>query len=124
MIKVTGAQFKRMIKHMVRDGVWAGEHCEFYQLSSGLRVTYDRATHEYTRFDFNGEPIDDNKIYKVGLQQFHFCNLEDFFNISLDEISENGKPVVISTSCRGIFDEYLSNHQNLDREITGRLVIL
>ena len=124
MIKVTGAQFKRMIKHMVRDGVWAGEHCEFYQLSSGLRVTYDRATHEYIRFDFHGEPIDDNKIYKVGLQQFHFNNLEDFFNISLDEISENGKPVVISTSCRSIFDEYLSNHQNLDRDITGRLVII
>ena len=124
MIKVTGAQFKRMIKHMVRDGVWAGEHCEFYQLSTGLRVTYDRATHEYIRFDFHGEPIDDNKIYKVGLQQFHFNNLEDFFAISLDEVSENGKPVVISTSCRSIFDEYLSNHQNLDRDITGRLVII
>jgi 5'-nucleotidase len=109
---------------MVRDGVWAGEHCEFYQLSTGLRVTYDRATHEYIRFDFHGEPIDDNKIYKVGLQQFHFNNLEDFFAISLDEVSENGKPVVISTSCRSIFDEYLSNHQNLDRDITGRLVII
>lgn len=124
MIKVTGAQFKRMIKYMVRDDVWDGEHCEFYQLSSGLRVTYDRATHEYKRFDFNGEPIDDNKVYKVGLQQFHYNNFEDFFAIPLDEVIENGKPIVISTSCRSIFDEYLSNHQNLDREITGRLVII
>ena len=123
MIKVTGAQLKKMIKHMVRDEVWAGEHCEFYQLSSGLRVTYDRATHEYTKFDFNGEPLDDERVYKIGLQQFHFNNLEDFFNISFDEIKENGNPVVISTSCRGIFDEYLSNHQNLDREVTGRLVV-
>ena len=74
----------------------------------------------------SNESVDsiDNKIYKVGLQQFHFNNLEDFFAISLDEVSENGKPVVISSSCRGIFDEYLSNHQNLDREITGRLVII
>ena len=123
MIKVTGAQLKKMIKHMVRDEVWAGEHCEFYQLSSGLRVTYDRATHDYTKFDFNGEPLDDERVYKIGLQQFHFNNLEDFFNISFDEIKENGNPVVISTSCRGIFDEYLSNHQNLDREITGRLIV-
>ena len=123
MIKVTGEQFKRMIKHMVRDGVWQGEHCEFYQLSTGLRVDYDRATHEYLRFDFNGAPIEDDKIYKVGLQQFHYNNLEDFFNISFDEIKANGTPVVISTSCRGIFDEYLSNHQNLDRYITGRLVV-
>ena len=124
MIKVTGAQLKKMIKHMVRDEVWSGEHCEFYQLSSGLRVTYDRATHDYTKFDFNGEPLDDERVYKIGLQQFHFNNLEDFFNISFDEIKENGNPVVISTSCRGIFDEYLSNHQNLDREITGRLIVL
>lgn len=123
MIKVTGAQLKKMIKHMVRDEVWSGEHCEFYQLSSGLRVTYDRATHDYTKFDFNGEPLDDERVYKIGLQQFHFNNLEDFFNISFDEIKENGNPVVISTSCRGIFDEYLSNHQNLDREITGRLIV-
>ena len=85
--------------------------------------SYVRTTHEYLRFDFNGAPIEDDKIYKVGLQQFHYNNLEDFFNISFDEIKANGTPVVISTSCRGIFDEYLSNHQNLDREITGRLIV-
>ena len=64
------------------------------------------------------------EFLEIGLQQFHFNNLEDFFNISLDEVSQNGKPVVVATSCLGIFDEYLSNHQNLDREITGRLVIV
>lgn len=124
MIKVTGEQFKRMIKFMVRDEVWDGAHCEFYQLSSGMRVVYDRASHEFQKFDYKGKPIEDDKIYRVGLQQFHFNNLEDFFNISLEEIFENGKPVVVATSCLGIFDEYLSNHQNLDRDITGRLVVV
>lgn len=124
MLQVTGAQFKRMIKYMVRDEVWEGVHNEFYQFSSGMRVVYDRATHEFLKFDLKGKPVEDDKIYKIGLQQFHFNNLEDFFNISFDEISENAKPVVVATSCLGIFDEYMSNHQNLDREITGRLVIL
>ncbi len=123
MLKITGAQFKRMIEFMIRDEVWQGAHCEFYQLSTGLRVEYDRATHTFTRFDINGEPMDDEKVYKVGLQQFHFNNFEDFFSVSLDEISQNGNPIMVSTSCRSIFDEYLSTHQNLDREITGRLVI-
>lgn len=123
MVKVTGAQFKHMIEYMIRDEVWEGAHCEFYQLSTGLRVEYDRATHTFTRFDFNGEPIDDNKLYKIGLQQFHYNNLDDFFNIPFDEIKANGAPVMVSTSCRSIFDEYLSSHQNLDRDITGRLVI-
>ncbi len=124
MLQVTGAQFKHMIKYMVRDEVWEGIHNEFYQLSSGMRVVYDRATHEFLRFDLNGKPVEDEKIYKIGLQQFHFNNLEEFFNISFDEVSKNAKPVVVATSCLGIFDEYLSNHQNLDREITGRLVII
>lgn len=124
MLQVTGEQFKRMIKFMVRDEVWEGVHSEFYQLSSGMRVVYDRETGEFLKFDMNGEPVDDDKIYKIGLQQFHFNNLEDFFNISFEEISKNAKPVVVATSCLGVFDEYFSTHQNLDRDITGRLVII
>lgn len=123
MLKVTGGQLKRMLAYMVRDEVWEGVHCEFYQLSSGLRVEYDKKTHSFNRFDFNGEPVEDDKIYKVGLQKYHYINFEEFFNVSFDEISANGTPVVVSTSCCSIFDEYLSNHQNLDREISGRLVI-
>ena len=123
MLKVTGGQLKRMLAYMVRDEVWEGVHCEFYQLSSGLRVEYDKKTHSFNRFDFNGEPVEDDKIYMVGLQKYHYINFEEFFNVSFDEISANGTPVVVSTSCCSIFDEYLSNHQNLDREISGRLVI-
>ncbi len=123
MLKVTGVQLKRMIEYMIRDEVWEGAHCEFYQLSTGVRVEYDRATHTFSRFDFNGEPVDDQKVYKIGLQQFHINNFEEFFSISLEEVSQNGKPLVVSTSCRSIFDEYLSTHQNLDREITGRLIV-
>ena len=56
-------------------------------------------------------PIDD---FSQNMQlEFLTCYLEGV----------DGKPVVVATSCLGIFDEYLSNHQNLDRDITGRLVI-
>jgi len=40
----------------------------------------------------NREPLDDNKVYKVGMQEFHFKNLQDFLNVSLEEISANGTP--------------------------------
>ncbi len=123
LLKVTGEQFKRMIGYMVRDEVWEGVHSEFYQLSTGLRIEYDKATHSFNRFDFNGEAIDDSRIYKVGLQKYHYINFEEFFNIPFAEVSANGAPVVVSTSCCSIFDEYLSCHQNLEREVTGRLVV-
>jgi len=123
LIKVSGAQLKRMIKYMVRDEVWEGAHSEFYQFSDGMKVRYSLASHEFTRFDLNGEAVDDNKIYRIGLQSYHFKNLEEFFSVSLDEVSKNGKPMIVSTSCLTILDEYLSSHQNLDRLVSGRLVI-
>ena len=70
-----------------------------------------------------GEPVNDERIYKIGLQQFHFMNLEDFFSIPLEEVSKNGEPKAVSTSCLEVLDEYLSCHQNLDRRISGRLVV-
>jgi 5'-nucleotidase len=50
-------------------------------------------------------------------------NLEDFFSIPLEEVSKNGEPKAVSTSCLEVLDEYLSCHQNLDRRISGRLVV-
>ena len=123
MLRVTGEQLKRMIKFMLRDEVWGGSHCEFYQFSKGTRVVYDRNTHEFKKFVLNGEPLDDEKIYKIGLQHFHFKNLENFFSVPYDEVAKNGKPRMVSTSCREILDEYLSVHNALDREISGRLII-
>ena len=123
MLRVTGEQLRRMIKFMLRDEVWEGSHCEFYQFSKGTRVLYDRNTHEIKKFTINGEPLDDERIYKIGLQHFHFKNLENFFSVPYDEIAKNGKPRMVSTSCREILDEYLSVHNALDREISGRLVV-
>ena len=123
MLRVTGEQLKRMIKYMLRDEVWEGSHCEFYQFSKGTRVLYDRNTHEIKKFTLNGEPLDDERIYKIGLQHFHFKNLENFFSVPYDEVAKNGKPRMVSTSCREILDEYLSVHNALDREISGRLIV-
>lgn len=124
MLRVTGTQFKQMIMFMLRDEVWQGSHCEFYQFSSGMRVVYDRNAHKFLDFSLNGNPFDDEKVYKIGLQHFHFMNVENFFSVPLEEIKKNGKPRMVATSCREILDEYLSSHQNLTREISGRLVVL
>lgn len=123
MLRVAGAQLKRMILFMLRDEVWEGSHCEFYQFSKGVRVVYNRAEHCLREFTLNGEEICDERIYKIGLQYFHFNNVENFFSVPLEEISQNGKPRMVSTSCRVILDEYLSSHQGLDRKISGRLIV-
>lgn len=124
LLKVTGAQLKHMLKYMMRDGVWAGEHCEFYQLSKGLHVVYDTKTHEYKEFTFEGEDVADDRMFSIGLQAFHYKNLEDSFDIKLEDIKKNMNPRAIATSCKSVLEEYLSEHQQLDHQVGDRLVVL
>ena len=123
MLKITGAQLKRMILHMLRDEMWEGSHCEFYQFSEGMHVVYDKANHSFKEFSLYDEPVDDQRIYKVGLQHYHYMNIEDSFGVSMEEIGKNAEVKIIATSCSEILDEYLSSHQNLDRQVCGRLVV-
>ena len=123
LLRITGAQLKEMIRFMLRDEVWEGSHCEFYQFSQGMRVVYDRSTHTVKEFSLNGAPIVDETVYKIGLQYYFYLNMKDFFSVSHEEIEPNGKPRRIATSCREVLDEYLSCHQNIDHSISGRLIL-
>lgn len=123
-LRVTGEQLKRMILHMLRDEVWDGAHCEFFQFSKGVCVIYDKQSRSFREFSLHGEPIEDKKIYKIGLQYYFYLNMKDFFSVSHEEISQNGKPMQVATSCREVLDEYLSCHQNLDHQVSGRLTVL
>ena len=120
---VSGAQLEKMILYMLRDEVWDGAHCEFFQFSRGIRIVYDRETHRLKEFSLNGDRIEASKIYKIGLQYYFYLNILDFFSISHEEIEVNAKPRQIASSCREILDEYLSHRQNSDHQISGRLII-
>ena len=120
---VTGAQLKQMILYMLRDEVWNGSHCEFFQFSEGVRVVYDKVNHTFKEFSLHRAPIEEEKIYKIGLQYYFYLNMKDFFSISHEEVVNNGKPRRVATSCREVLDEFLSCHQNLDHQISGRLKI-
>ena len=120
---VTGTQLRQMILYMLRDEVWSGSHCEFFQFSHGVRVVYDRQSHDLKEFSLHGEPIADERIYKIGLQYYFYLNVKEFFSVSYEEAAQNGKPRRVATSCREVLDEYLSCHQNLDHHFGGRLIV-
>ena len=124
MITVTGEQLRRMLLYMLRDEVWQGAHCEFYQLSKGLKVVYDRKKKELLEMTFEDEPVQDDRLYRVGLQLFHLTNMSENLAVSLDEVSANQKPRVVTTSCREVLDEYMSVHQHLDAQVEGRLTLI
>ena len=113
-----------MIKYMLRDEVWEGAHCEFYQFSVGVQVIYSRDQHEFITFSFNGNPVEDAKEYTIALQRFHYLNTEIGFGVPLEELTKIHNARIIATSCREILDEYLSSHQRIEQKLENRLVVI
>lgn len=123
MLKVTGAQFRRMIQYVMRDEAWEG-HTEFYQFSKGVRIVYRKSTHRLEEFKYRGEDIQDDQRLLIALQNYHYNNFEEFFNVPLETVAMNMKPRVIATSVNNIVEEYFATHAGLDSHVEGRLVIL
>lgn len=123
MLKVTGAQFKRMILHIFRDEAWEG-HTEFYQYSKGVRIVYRKSTHSLEELSFKGQPIRDNQELLIALQNYHYTSFDEFMGVPLEEVSKNMKPRVVSTSVNNLVEEYFATHKDLDAHVEGRIVIL
>lgn len=122
-LSVSGAQLRQMIGYMQREEAFTG-HTEYYQLSRGVELAYSRSKKDFIKFKFNGEEIEDDRIYTVGLQTFHYNNFEDNFDISLEEISANAKPKIIATSCVEIIEEYMASHSRLSSKVDGRNTVI
>lgn len=123
MLPVTGAQLKKMVSHILRDEAFRGDHTEFYQFSKGVKINWSCKEHRFNEFSLNGEDIDDSKVYTIAIQNYHYMNLHEFLNITLDEIKENGNVRVLATSFRSVIEEYMSATPNLSREVEGRLIV-
>ena len=119
----TGAQLKHGIKRMMRDEAFLGEHVEFYQVSSALSIEYDMVTHSFLKFDYNGKPIEDDKVYTVGLQDYHFKNLKDSFDLELKDIEKNHMHRAVATSCADVLEEVFKAKQHLNSRVQGRLIL-
>ena len=67
--------------------------------------------------------MDSQRVYKVAISKYHFLNLKDFLDITLEEIEANGGFKTVATSYRDVIEEYFTSHQHLSHEVEGRLVI-
>ena len=110
-VTVTGAQLKRMMSHLFREEFFDGERMETYQMSHGLQVICSRKEKCVKEVRFEGTPVSDTSLFKVGLQGFHFKNMKDFFGVSEEEVVENGSYKVVSTNAMDVLEEYLSRQE-------------
>lgn len=110
-VTVTGAQLKRMVNHIFREDFFDGERIETYQFSHGLKVICSMSEKCVKDVLFEGKPIADDQLFKIGMQGFHFKNMGDFFGVSEDEVVENSPYKVLTTSAMDVLDEYLSRQE-------------
>lgn len=122
-VNVSADQLRKMLLHVFRDEAWTG-HTEFYQLSKGIKLIYSKTKKEFELAKLNGENLKGDKVYKIGIQEFHFVNFEDFLGIDIEETYRNGKPRIVTTSDFDVLNEYLSSHNVVDSAVEGRLVVV
>ncbi len=122
-LRASGAQFKRMVAYTLREEMLLGGHTEFYQYSQGLSMVFDRESRAFTRFDFQGAPMEEARLFTLALQGYHYINFTDCFGFSLDELLENGRARVLSTSVLDVLVEHLPEVGLRDARVEGRLVV-
>lgn len=123
MLRADGRTFRQMMRYLLRDDAFL-ETTEFYQLSQGLKLSYSRSNREIISLTYLGIEIADDDIFTIGLQNYHYCNLESFFGVSFEHVKTFGTPKMIATSCLDILEEYLSTHKAIRQDVEGRLTIL
>jgi 5'-nucleotidase len=125
MLSVTGKQFRHMMQFMLRDEALAPDaHTEFYQLSKGMRILYNKTTRQIEEFKLNGEDITDERMIRIAVQDgFHYNSFTEFFDVPIEEVLANAKPRKVITSQFAIFEELLSSRQHIDSHVEGRIEI-
>ena len=125
MLEVKGSQLKHMMKFMLRDeALKKGAHSEFYQVSKGFRMVYDQATHQFLEFSLNDKEIEDDQLIRIAVQDYHFKNFTEFFDVPVEEVLANHKQRMVITDDFSIFEELLAGMNNVDSAVEGRITIL
>jgi 5'-nucleotidase/UDP-sugar diphosphatase len=120
---ITGAKMKKIFSHIMRPENRNSEG-ECYQVNSKVRATYSDSKHELFSLTIDGHTVSDNELYRICLQGFHANNSQPYINLSQEELLESAKTKVVSTSTKEVLEEYLRNHQNVNRNVEGRLQYL
>lgn len=123
LFKVTGKSLKKMLHFMLREEAFAG-NTEFYQVSKGLKMIYSRSKRAFEEFSFQDVPVEEERLYTLALQGFHFLNIEDFLGVAMEDIRFHQMPRLISSSSLDILEEALISIAGLDAKVEGRITIV
>lgn len=120
-LTLTGEELKEMIHFIFRSRFCGGGE-EFFAWSKGVSIIYDWKIKEVKSILYQGQPLQHDKNYVVGIQKFHFDNIEQNLGIHLNQLKSGKSPRLVCTQDFDILEEYFQSHQEITAEIEGRLI--
>ena len=121
-VKVSGKQLKHMISHMLRDEVLDDWKDAFFHTSRALHIEYTRSTGELELL-FKGQPVTNDQMFNIGLQEFYFINSEAVLDQTNDELTRAGGLNIISEDAFGVLRKYFEGHKGLGGRVDKRIII-
>lgn len=118
---ITGEQLRGIFAHIMRPENRTGEG-ECYQVNGRVRAVYSNSSRELEVLEVDGRPVDAKGHYTIGLGGYHVQNAEANLNLSLEALTALSGSRTAATSMHTVIEEYLRGHQNLSRQVEGRLV--
>ena len=118
-----GSMLRRCFSQFMRPENRNGEG-ECYQVNGNVKALYNDKRRELISLQIGGEEVVDSQLYTLCLQSFHSTNSKAYLDLTQDELLQTGRSRVVSTSSRGVLEEYLRNTQNIRCGVEGRLVYL
>lgn len=120
---IDGARLKKMMETFFNNYI-DGNTREFYQLSRHVHVVYNAEQRKLTEFIYNRKPLRDERVYSVGLNDFHFKLLEPIFGMKFEELNKYKPPKVLSLSTRDIVDEFFHSEIPISAKVEDRIRII
>ena len=115
---------RHAVTFMLRDEAFLdGDHTEWFQFSKGFFCEFDRKKHAVISLKMNGKEVGDDDVFTAAMQNHFFQSMESNFDLTLEEIGKNGKPMEIATNGPDVLEEYLNDHGKLKLDGEKRLVI-
>jgi 5'-nucleotidase / UDP-sugar diphosphatase len=118
---IPGGKLKKIFNHIMRPENRNGEG-ECYQVNSGTKAVYDEGLQQLASLTVNEHAVVDDQLYSVCIPGFHFNNAARYLGIKQEEFQESGKTRVVATSAQQALEEFLRNHQNLKKDVEGRII--
>ncbi|MDO5028249.1 MAG: bifunctional UDP-sugar hydrolase/5'-nucleotidase [Bacillota bacterium] len=121
-VTLTGRQLVKAMERVHRKEAYDGIDPEFYQYSKGFQVVYSRKEDKILKLEFENQPIDLDREYKIGLYKFHYNNSDNFLNLPHEEISKRSR--LITSSSRDFLKEYFLQTEYIEVPKDQRWIVI